>query len=114
MAALLLSAVSLGAAADNVQTLTINGETSDKTVARITFSGDDATLSFSDNTSATFDMELVKIEFSNTTVGINAAQAQPKQADKKVYNLNGQYIGNGTAGLKKGVYVVEGKKVVIK
>ena len=30
----------------------------------------------------------------------------------KVYNLNGQYVGNSLEGLKKGVYVVNGKKVL--
>lgn len=31
----------------------------------------------------------------------------------KVYNLNGQCVGNGTKGLKKGLYIVNGKKLKI-
>ncbi len=31
----------------------------------------------------------------------------------KVYNLNGQCVGNGTKGLKKGLYIVNGKKLMI-
>lgn len=37
-------------------------------------------------------------------------EAQPK----KVFSLSGQYLGTSTEGLKKGVYVVDGRKVVIK
>ena len=32
----------------------------------------------------------------------------------KVYNLNGQLVGNSVEGLSKGVYIVNGKKVIIK
>lgn len=37
-----------------------------------------------------------------------------KLGQKKVYNLNGQYLGTSVRGLKKGVYIVGGQKVVIK
>ncbi|MFC2713144.1 MAG: subtilase, partial [Segatella salivae] len=30
------------------------------------------------------------------------------------YNLNGQYVGTTLNGLSKGVYIVNGKKVVVK
>ena len=32
----------------------------------------------------------------------------------KVYTIDGQYIGTTTAGLKKGIYIVGNKKVVVK
>lgn len=32
----------------------------------------------------------------------------------KVYNLNGQYVGNNVKTLQKGIYVVNGKKIIIK
>lgn len=32
----------------------------------------------------------------------------------KVYNLNGQYVGNDIKSLKKGVYVVNGRKFIVK
>lgn len=111
---LLLSAMSLNATADDIQTLTLNGQTSDKTVSRITFSGDNAVLTFTDQTTATCDMEQVKLEFDYTTVGISAPQAPAAKQNRRVYNLNGQYMGDTTDRLSKGVYVVEGKKVVIK
>ena len=32
----------------------------------------------------------------------------------KVYNLNGQYVGNTLDGLAKGLYIMNGKKYVVK
>ena len=32
----------------------------------------------------------------------------------KIYNLNGQYVGNDVKSLKKGVYVVNGRKFIVK
>ncbi len=32
----------------------------------------------------------------------------------KVYNMNGQHVGNSVDGLSKGLYIINGKKVVIK
>ncbi|WP_025002041.1 M6 family metalloprotease domain-containing protein [Prevotella dentasini] len=34
--------------------------------------------------------------------------------DEKVYNLNGQYVGTSLDGLQKGIYIQNGKKVVVK
>ena len=35
-------------------------------------------------------------------------------ADSRVYNLHGQYLGTSTVGLSRGIYIVGGKKIVIK
>ena len=32
----------------------------------------------------------------------------------KVYNLNGQYVGSTLSNLPKGVYIVNGHKLIIK
>lgn len=34
--------------------------------------------------------------------------------EKKVYTLDGRYVGNNTRGLAKGVYIINGKKTVIR
>ena len=102
--------------ADNKQTLTINGQSVDKTVAEITFNGDNVILSYSDGTSAESDMAFVKLAFSyeTTPTGINQVENVKQSLQGKVFNLNGQFVGTSTEGLAKGVYIVNGKKVIIK
>ena len=36
------------------------------------------------------------------------------KANGRVYNLNGQYVGNSLNGLQPGIYIQNGKKVVVK
>ena len=50
------------------------------------------------------DGETTSISALNTADAING----------KVYNLNGQYVGNDVKSLKKGVYVVNGRKFIVK
>lgn len=53
-----------------------------------------------------------KLNFGGELTGIDAVDNGEAVMTGKVYNLNGQYIGNSLEGLKKGVYVVNGKKVL--
>ncbi len=50
------------------------------------------------------DGETTSISTLNTADAING----------KVYNLNGQYVGNNVKTLQKGIYVVNGKKIIVK
>lgn len=52
-----------------------------------------------------------KLNFDVETTGINSIETEAA-VNGKVYNLNGQYVGNSLNGLKKGIYVVNGKKVI--
>lgn len=52
-----------------------------------------------------------KLNFDGETTGINNIETNAA-VNSKVYNLNGQYVGNSLNGLKKGIYVVNGKKVI--
>lgn len=52
-----------------------------------------------------------KINIDGETTGINNIETEAT-INGKVYNLNGQYVGNSLNGLKKGIYVVNGKKVI--
>ena len=102
--------------ANNKQTVKVDGIVSDKTVTEITFDGDNVTLSYADNSSETKDMSLVSLSFSydSTTTGINKVEEVKKSLQGKVFNLNGQLVGNSLEGLSKGIYIVNGKKVIIK
>lgn len=97
----------------------VNGSVIDKFVTELTFSGDNVTMTFSDGTQ-TEDMSLVTIDLTyndgddTTTTGVYEFGGKKTQDNLRVYNLNGQYVGNSLEGLAKGVYVVNGKKVVKK
>ena len=114
---LLLLAGMLSAAvfAGSKQTVKIDGQVIDKTVTEITFDGDNVVLQYSDNTSDNGDMSLVTLSFSySTTTGISQVEDIKKALQGKVYNLQGQYVGSSLQGLSKGVYIINGKKVIIK
>lgn len=101
--------------ANNKQTVKIDGNVSDKTVTEITFDGDNVTLNYADNSSETKDMSLVSLSFSyDSTTEINKIEEIKKSLQGKVFNLNGQLVGNSLEGLSKGIYIVNGKKVIIK
>lgn len=85
-------------------------------VSTITFSGDNVTINFTDGTSSTFDMETVTIDFSNVTSTGKRIEITKKMGleGKQVYDLKGRKAGKSAAALKKGVYIIDGKKVIIK
>ena len=75
--------------------------------------------SFSTNGSAKANgPENVSIEAAgNTTDGITKVHFGDRTIDifhGKVYNLNGQYVGDSLEGLPKGIYIAAGKKYVVK
>ena len=100
--------------ADNKQTVTIDGSQVSKTVKEITFNGDNVTLTYDDETTETQDMSLVKLSFAYITTGISTIETSNKVLAGKVFNLNGQLVGTSTQNLSKGIYIVNGKKVIIK
>lgn len=100
--------------AETEQSVIINGTEIDKIVSNLTFNGSNVTLQFEDNTSQTEDISLVNISFSyQSTTDISNTPSFNKPTQIKIYNLNGQYMGNNVKTLKKGVYIINGKKTVI-
>lgn len=102
--------------ADTKQTVVVSGQPVGKTVKQITFDGDNVVLTYTDDTSQAEDMSLVKISFAyGETTGVNQVEnVLPVLQQGRVYNLNGQFLGNTTEGLDKGVYIVNGKKFIVK
>ena len=101
--------------AETEQAVIINGTEIDKFVSNLTFNGNNVTLQFDDNTSLTEDMSKVSISLSyENTTGITNITSMDNSGKSKVYNLNGQYMGKDTNALNKGVYIINGKKTVIK
>ena len=56
----------------------------------------------------------IKVVIDGTTTGIEDLVVDGVKANGRVYNLNGQYVGNSLNGLQPGLYIQNGKKVVVK
>ena len=108
-----MALLSMGAMADGGQPIKIDASK----VQRITFKEDQVTLKYNDGTpDTTFDMGMLVLEFGNTT-GLKERTTMVRKArleGKKVYRLDGRYVGRDAARLKKGTYVIEGRKVIVK
>lgn len=111
---LLAGMLSTAVFAGSKQTVKIDGQLIEKTVSEITFDGDNVVLQYADNTSDQADMSLVTLSFTYQTTGISQIEDIKKALQGKVYNLQGQYVGSSLQGLSKGVYMINGKKVIIK
>ena len=111
---LLAGMLSTAVFAGSKQTVKIAGQVIEKTVSEITFDGDNVVLQYADNTSDQADMSLVTLSFTYQTTGISQVEDIKKALRGKVYNLQGQYVGSSLQGLSKGVYMINGKKVIIK
>lgn len=66
-------------------------------------------------TSAQSNIQIYRVP-NGKSDGIDSvgADGQQKTAQQGVYNLKGQYVGSTLSGLPKGIYVQQGKKVVVK
>lgn len=57
---------------------------------------------------------VIKLVIDGTATGIEDLVIDGVKANGRVYNLNGQYVGNSLNGLQPGIYIQNGKKVVVK
>jgi hypothetical protein len=119
--------------ADN-QRLIINGETIEKTVARITFEGDLVVLHFTDSSERKEDMNTVKIAFTNATSindlttynmrgvvdGKLYLEGLAQGTEVLIFDATGKQLKRTTSNvidvtnLKTGVYVLKADKQVVK
>ena len=62
------------------------------------------------------DEEVVEYDENGNAVTAIATldgETQGTAGTSKVYNLSGQFVGNSTEGLSKGIYIVDGRKIVV-
>lgn len=59
------------------------------------------------------DATKMSVDVSGVALSISDIHGQTL-TDGKVYTLQGQYVGRSTKGLPRGIYVVEGRKVVVR
>lgn len=55
-----------------------------------------------------------KVVIDGAATGIEDLVIDGVKANGRVYNLNGQYVGNSLNGLQPGLYIQNGKKIVVK
>lgn len=56
----------------------------------------------------------IKLVIDGTATGIEDLEIDGVKANGRVYNLNGQYVGNSLNGLQPGLYIQNGKKIIVK
>ena len=56
----------------------------------------------------------MSISIDGNATSISALNSGKAILNGKVYNLNGQYVGNDVKALQKGIYMVNGKKYIVK
>lgn len=102
--------------AGNKQSITVNGTTIDKVVKTISFEGDNVVLTYTDGSSDKEDMELVTLAFAydSSSTGISQLTAAKGEKAQQVYTLDGVAVGKNLQGLRPGIYIVKGKKILIK
>ena len=115
-AALLMTAPAFSATPDDEdtkQTLTIAGETIERTVSEIRINANNAILMFTDGDTQEVDMKDVNLKLTyNETTGVNNLRLQAPDGKVSIYNLQGQPVSKDKQS--NGIYIVNGKKVTHK
>ena len=111
-----LAMLAIAGQADTGETVMVNGSVVEGFVTKITFDGDNAVMLFADGKTQAADMSQVNIELSydGGDVAIKDVTAAQGKVDGRIYTIGGQYAGDSPDGLSKGIYIVNGKKIVIK
>lgn len=80
-----------------------------------------AMIIFNDGSNQTQDLTFTNGGYYNitglvdvVTSGISTPIADMTSADNRIFNIGGQYVGNNAAVLKAGLYIQNGKKILIK
>ena len=120
-----LSVVASAAWADNYSYLTVGYNSVEKsivleTVQKITFANGQMLVTTSNGTEAFPQNQLEKMFFSTVPTAIESVQANAsssEQTEGAIYDLSGRRVSDAALSaksLKKGLYIVNGRKVVIK
>ncbi|MCI9286101.1 MAG: hypothetical protein HFJ91_10040 [Muribaculaceae bacterium] len=106
----------LAAMADTTVTTTVDGVQAPGSLARITFDGDNVTLTYDDNSTQVADMSLVSValDHDGSQSGIADSVINDPVKPSGVYNLKGQRLGDTPEGLSTGFYIVNGEKIFVK
>lgn len=111
--ATLLSVWALPAWCDSKAEVTVGGTVQVHELARMEFDGDNVLLTYTDGQSQTVDMSTVSVRFLYEESALDVIRVD-KADSGMIYNLNGQCMGTEREDLPHGIYIINGKKVVIR
>ncbi len=110
-----LMAVSTMAYAEDYQYLTMRYNSVEKsisleTIRKITFESGNVVVATSNGNETFPQSQMEKMFFSITPTAVKSVTTETESREKGVYDLSGRRVTNP----QKGIYIVDGKKVVIK
>lgn len=101
--------------ADTDQDVIIAGNMVEKSVTSLSFEGDNAVVTFAEGDQQTVDMGELSITLSySEQTAIESVAIDTAPTTGKIFNVAGQYVGNVTKTLGKGLYIIDGKKIIVK
>lgn len=100
--------------ADSKIITTVNGTPETRDLVTITFDDDNVILNYSDNTTDRVEMKLVNITLIHDEQSSLKEILTDKDLPAGVYNLKGQRIADTPEGLKEGIYIINGHKMLVK
>lgn len=64
--------------------------------------------------SVSASVKKIAFDYDEEAMGIDEISVEKTSSDSKIYNLNGQYVGTDRSQLPRGIYIIGGKKVMVK
>lgn len=97
----------------NITTL-LNGSPAKGQLTEIAFDGDMVNLTFGDGSTASADMQEVSISINYSVSSILEAVGTDASLPTGVFNLKGERVADNAEDLAPGLYISNGKKILVK
>ncbi len=111
--ATLLSALVLPAWSNAKTEITVGGSVQMRELVSMEFDGDNVVLTYTDGQIQKVDMSTVSVKFLYDETALENITIDGVGSGL-IYNLNGQCMGTNQEDLPHGIYIINGKKVVIR
>lgn len=111
--ATLLSAWVLPAWSNAKTEITVSGSVQMRELVSMEFDGDNVVLTYTDGQIQKVDMSTVSVRFLYDQTALENITVDGVGSEL-IYNLNGQCLGTNQEDLPHGIYIINGKKVVIR
>lgn len=111
--ATLLSALVLPAWSNAKTEITVGGSVQMRELLSMEFDGDNVVLTYTDGQIQKVDMSTVSVKFLYDETALENITIDGVGSGL-IYNLNGQCMGTNQEDLPHGIYIINGKKVVIR